>query len=171
VPSRPDRSPVGRCLGVASVALVVVGCVGYVVCVGRVGGAGNRCVSWIAGGDHTSGPVTCASLSWRRVALVVVALDAIRRKVRISTSVVAKRRPCAMATAQARPSRPRAIAPIRLLVAVATAACPGSWVVTTRPDRSPVGCCVGVASRWLLLVASVALIASVALATGARPRL
>jgi hypothetical protein len=63
---------------------------------------GTKCVSWIVGGELTSGPVTCGSSSWRRVASAVVALDAIRRKVRISTNVVAKRRPCAMTTAQAR---------------------------------------------------------------------
>jgi hypothetical protein len=32
---------------------------------------GNRCVSWVAGGDHTSGPVPCGSLvASRRVVLV-----------------------------------------------------------------------------------------------------
>jgi hypothetical protein len=56
---------VGRCIGVVSrwlllVVLVFVGCVG------------SKCVSWIVSGALTSGPVTCGSLSYCRVVLVVV---------------------------------------------------------------------------------------------------
>jgi hypothetical protein len=66
----------------------------------------------------------------------------------------------------------RTIAPVQVVVVVVvTGACPGSWAVTSRPDRSPVVVVLAlrrVASYELLLVA---LVASVVWVTGACPGL